>query len=269
MEQDHFAHRDSRRGRSDRMPLPPSSSGNCSQQVLIGDAGVHLVMSRLLSWRIPVREAMNGMPYDIIADVPGAGMYRIQVKTTTQVTKGKLRFRLQRGFHGSRRGVFDYDDSDFDLAAFVDLQKSKLLFCASPRRSINFPPEWLDLQDVEHRSWLYALKHHEEAVLQRAAQRSPPVADPRASTTAPAPAPVSPFGPFGPPGARNASSLPDASDTPCAPDAGSLPAVPIPSGLPGPPGPPTPPPPPPPPERDVSRGPRRTFVAPADEDFTP
>ena len=150
--------------------IPPKRPPG-SRDVLIGDAGVHLTMSRLLSWCIPARDSSNGVPYDIIADVPGTGMIRIQVKTTTRVKNGKIGFRMQRGFHRSRRGTFDYQDTDFDVAAFVYLPKAKLIFCASPRRSLAFPAEWLDVTDVEHRSWLYSLRHHDEAV-QRRAKRS-------------------------------------------------------------------------------------------------
>lgn len=220
-----------------------------SQEILIGDAGVHLVMSRLLSWRIPVRDAMNGMPYDIIADVPGTGMLRIQVKTTTRVTHGKLRYRMQRGFHNSRRGVFDYEESDFDIAGFVDLSKSKLLFCVTPRRSIAFPAEWLDLPDVEHRSWLYALRHHDEVIRNRTARRSP------ATDMVPPIVPTPTPDPFRQPRASRSPVLPATFDVPRTPGA-PPPSTPL-----------TPPVPPASPfaGSDLSAGPRRTFFTSSEE----
>ena len=136
---------------------PPKAS----QETLIGEAGVHLVISKLLAWRIPTREAMAGLPYDIIADVENAGLLRIQVKTTTRLYGRKLRFRMQRGFYYSRRGIFDYEKTDFDMAAFVYLPAGKLCFWAAPGRSIAIYPEWLAPPDVEYKTWLLALEHYE------------------------------------------------------------------------------------------------------------
>lgn len=152
-----------------------------SQEILIGDAGVHLVMSRLLAWRIPVREAMNGQSYDIIADVKEVGLLRLQVKTTTRIRHGKLRFRMQRGFYHSRRGKFDYEKSDYDIAAFVHLSNDTLIFWASPPRNVAFPPEWLEPPSIEYKSWLLALRHREAAISRQAA-RSPPATAARPTT---------------------------------------------------------------------------------------
>lgn len=137
---------------------PPQARGSAA--IMIGDAGVHLVMSRLLGWQIPVRDGPNGQPYDIIADVKGAGMLRLQVKTTTKSKGGKLNFRMQRGFYRSKHGIFDYEESDFDIAAFVYLPECKLLFWAWPPRSVSVPLEYLDSPVVAHRTWTLALKHH-------------------------------------------------------------------------------------------------------------
>jgi hypothetical protein len=145
---------------------PPSASlpqARGSTAIMIGDAGVHLVMSRLLGWQIPVRDAPNGQPYDIIADVKGAGMLRLQVKTTTKVKGGKLNFRMQRGFYRSKHGIFDYDESDFDIAAFVYLPECKLLFWAWPPRTVSVPLDDLDSPAVARRTWMLALKHYSEA----------------------------------------------------------------------------------------------------------
>jgi hypothetical protein len=130
---------------------------------MIGDAGVHLVMSRLLGWQIPVRDAPNGQPYDIIADVKGTGMLRLQVKTTTKSKSGKLHFRMQRGFYRSKHGIFDYNESDFYIAAFVFLPERKLLFWAWPPRTVSVPLGDLDSPVVAHRTWMLALKHYAEA----------------------------------------------------------------------------------------------------------
>lgn len=134
-----------------------------SQEILIGEAGVHLVISKLLAWRIPAREAMAGLSYDIIADLESGGLLRIQVKTTTRLHGRKLRFRMQRGFYYSRRGNFDYGRADFDIAAFVHLPPSKVCFWASPRRSVSFDPVWLNPPGVEYKTWLLALEHHKRS----------------------------------------------------------------------------------------------------------
>ncbi len=144
-----------------------------SQETLIGEAGVHLVISKLLAWRIPTREAMAGLPYDIIADDENAGLLRIQVKTTTRLYGRKLRFRMRRGFYYSRRGTFDYEATDFDIAAFVHLPAGKLCFWVAPRRSIAIYPEWLTPPDVEYKTWLLALEHYERLRTKRAVRLLP------------------------------------------------------------------------------------------------
>ena len=179
--------------------LPPARG---STAILTGDAGVHLVMSRLLGWHIPVRDAPNGQPYDVVADVNGVGLLRLQIKTTTKVTNGKLSFRMQRGFYLSRRGVFDYVEGDFDIAAFVYLPQGKLFFWARPPRSISIPVEWLDPPAVAHGSWLLALKHYDDVRKRRAIQvgstnmdASPPPPSPSAPPRS-TPAPYVPAGPY-------------------------------------------------------------------------
>jgi hypothetical protein len=137
--------------------------------ILIGQAGVHLIMSKLLAWNIPAVEAMSGLPYDIIADVPGTGFVRIQVKTTTRIRYSKLRFRMQRGSYYSPRGLFDYKDTDFDIAAFVYLPTGQGVFWANPPRDVAFFPAWLEPPNVDHTTWLWALNEHALAMRERAA----------------------------------------------------------------------------------------------------
>ena len=153
-------------------PAPSDESlapSRAPQTILIGQAGVHLIMAKLLVWQIPAREAMSGLPYDIIADVPGTGFVRIQVKTTTRLQCGKLRFRMQRGCYYSPRGLFDYKDTDFDIAAFVHLPTGRGVFWAKPPRNVAFFPSWLEPPNVDHTTWLWALTHHAMAMSRRAA----------------------------------------------------------------------------------------------------
>lgn len=141
-------------------PPPKHSPSGGSQEILIGEAGVYLALSDLLKRGIPAALAMSGQPYDIIADDATAGLLRIQVKTTTRIRSHKLRFRMQRGYFYSPRGIFEYGESDYDIAAFVHLPPGKLFYWAAPRRNVAIPPAWLDHASVPHKTWLVALKHH-------------------------------------------------------------------------------------------------------------
>jgi PD-(D/E)XK endonuclease len=218
-------------------PSPPSTlssrkpPGGGSQEILIGDAGVRLVMSRLASWRIPVTDAMHGQAYDLIADVHGTGLLRVQVKTKTCITRGKVRFRMQRGFYYSKRGNFDYNESDYDIAAFVYLPANTFFFWASPRRYVAIPPTWFDPVSVEHPTWLLALKHLDESRRRRAARAS------QGASAMPAPAPSA----ARPPGR---SSPPRPATSPDSPSARGSERAPSSS-----------------PNEDYSVGPRRTYFS--------
>jgi hypothetical protein len=55
-----------------------------SAAILTGESGANLVLSRLQGWGIPAQASMPGIAYDLIADVKGLDMLRIQVKTRSR-----------------------------------------------------------------------------------------------------------------------------------------------------------------------------------------
>jgi hypothetical protein len=137
--------------------LPDGHEGGGSREILIGEAGTNLVLSKLQGWQIPTHPVMPGVPYDLVADIPHMGLIKIQVKTTTRITNNKCCFVMRRGFYYSKRGNFDYTDIDYDIAALVYLPTEKVCFHASPGNRVAFPPEWLLPAGIERRSLNLAL----------------------------------------------------------------------------------------------------------------
>jgi hypothetical protein len=131
--------------------------GGVSREILIGESGNNLVLSKLQGWEIPAHPAMPGLAYDLMADIVGTGLIKIQVKTTTRVTNNKCSFVMRRGFYYSKRGNFDYTAHDYDIAALVYLPTEKVCFHASPGSRVAFPPEWLLPAGIERRSLNLAL----------------------------------------------------------------------------------------------------------------
>ena len=129
-----------------------------SSALLIGEAGTSLVLSRLLAWGISAQPAMAGAAYDIIADVPGFDMLRIQVKTRTRIIRGHCIFTMNRGFGRSRKGFFPYAANDFDLAAFVYLPFEKLFFFPGPVSRISVRTSWLRLPGTDRETLDLALR---------------------------------------------------------------------------------------------------------------
>lgn len=129
-----------------------------SSAVLIGEAGSSLVLSRLLAWGISAQTAMAGATYDIIADVPGFDMVRIQVKTRTRIDRGQCTFTMNRGFGRSKKGFFPYTANDFDLAAFVALPLERMFFFPGPVARIRVRTSWLRLPGTDRETLDLALR---------------------------------------------------------------------------------------------------------------
>ncbi|GAN81454.1 hypothetical protein Aam_096_013 [Acidocella aminolytica 101 = DSM 11237] len=106
---------------------------------MTGQAGVNLVLSCLLGWGVATHPAMEGLPYDLIVDVPDLDLLRIQVKTMSYPRNDLWSFTMKRGFYRSRKGMFAYGKGDFDIAAFVCLSLKKLFFVAAPISRISVP----------------------------------------------------------------------------------------------------------------------------------
>jgi hypothetical protein len=131
--------------------------GGSSREILTGQAGTNLVLSKLQGWEIPAHPVMLGLLYDVVADIPHMGLIKVQVNTTAQVINKKCCFVMRPGFCYSMRGNFDYTDFDYDIAALVYLPMGKVCFHASPGSRAVFPPEWLLPVGIERKSLSFAL----------------------------------------------------------------------------------------------------------------
>ncbi len=128
---------------------PVSRPRGLPQEILIGEAGANYVLSKLQAWGIPSQAAMAGLAYDIVADIAGAGLVRIQVKTTTRLQGKRYAFLMKRGFYYSRQGNFGYESSDYDIAAFVCLPLARVCFCAAPIKRFSARPDWFLIEGIE------------------------------------------------------------------------------------------------------------------------
>ena len=123
-----------------------------------GEAGVHLVLARLLDWGLPARVAAPDLPYDLIAE-PGEefGSVRIRVRTIRVERRRRNRFALRQGHHRARRGTVDDRPGEFDLAAFVTLDLGRVQFRARLVGGVHIGAAALLTHGAELRSWLAAL----------------------------------------------------------------------------------------------------------------
>jgi|GEM_PF-5236726 len=125
--------------------------------ILIGEAGCNLVLSRLQSWGMPAQPAMAGLAYDLIADVKGLDLLRMQVKTRSKPRGSRCSFVMTRGFHYSKAGMFPYAADDYDIAAFVCLSLGQVFFCVGPVHRISVRTTWLRSPEVDRETFDLAL----------------------------------------------------------------------------------------------------------------
>lgn len=125
--------------------------------ILVGEAGTNLVLSWLQSLGIPAQIAMPGIAYDLIADVAGLDLLRIQVKTRSTPKGQSCSFNMTRGCYYSKAGMFNYGRDDFDLAAFVCLSIGAVFFCAGPVERISVRRAWMQSSTIARDSFDLAL----------------------------------------------------------------------------------------------------------------
>lgn len=129
-----------------------------SAAILTGEAGVNLTLSRLQSWGIAAQPAMAGLAYDLVADVPGLDMIRLQVKTKTKPKGQTCSFTLTRGQYYSRAGMFKYAADDYEIAAFVCLSSAQVFFCAAPIHRITVRAIWLRTPGIDRETFQLAVQ---------------------------------------------------------------------------------------------------------------
>lgn len=138
-------------------PLPAQATKRApSAAILTGESGANLVLSRLQGWGIPAQSAMPGVAYDLIADITGLGMLRLQVKTKREPTGQRWFFSMTRGFYYSKAGRFRYDANDYDIAAFVCLSISQVCFCAAPVHRVSLRTSWLRSPGIDRETFALA-----------------------------------------------------------------------------------------------------------------
>jgi len=123
--------------------------------VRIGEAGEHLTLSKLQNWDINAFSVSAGDAYDIVADINGR-MIRIQVKSTKRISS-TMCFSFTRGFHGSKKGVFNYSNSDYDIAATANLVDEKVLFSYGVKNNISWSRHQFLTDGNEFASWSAAI----------------------------------------------------------------------------------------------------------------
>ncbi|WP_460253430.1 PDDEXK-like family protein [Acidiphilium sp. MT5] len=139
-------------------PLHRGGAGyGAPSAILIGEAGTNLVLSWLQSLGIPAQIAMPGIAYDLIADVAGLDLLRIQVKTRSTPKGQSCSFNMTRGCYYSKAGMFNYGQDDFDLAAFVCLSIGAVFFCAGPVERISVRRAWMQSSTIARDSFDLAL----------------------------------------------------------------------------------------------------------------
>jgi len=143
----------------------PDAANICSKHapsaILTGEAGCNLVLSRLQSWGMPAQPAMSGLAYDLIADVRGLDLLRIQVKTRSKPKGARCSFVMTRGYHYSKSGMFRYADNDYDIAAFVCLALNQVFFCIAPIHRISVRTDWLRSPGIDRETFDLALSSFE------------------------------------------------------------------------------------------------------------
>ena len=85
--------------------------------------------------------------------------FSVQVKGTSQ-TKERYKFNFQRGFHGSKDGVYGYCPTDFDISCCVSLTDQAALFSAGVERLIS----WTRAQFNQPRAAILSFKEAIDAV---------------------------------------------------------------------------------------------------------
>jgi hypothetical protein len=106
---------------------------------------------------IPAQIAMPGIAYDLIADVAGLDLLRIQVKTRSTPKGQSCSFNMTRGCYYSKAGMFNYGRDDFDLAAFVCLSIGAVFFCAGPVERVSVRRAWMQSSTIARDSFDLAL----------------------------------------------------------------------------------------------------------------
>jgi len=130
-------------------------SGPRRNDVQTGNAGELVAQAALQCWGLNVMQSDQGSAYDLLCEVADS-FVKIQVKSTTS-TATTLNFKFTRGFHGSNRGVFEYDQGDFDIAATVSIADRKVLFSAGVEKSISWKHTQFNQHGSELRSWNTAI----------------------------------------------------------------------------------------------------------------
>ena len=123
-----------------------------------GDAGETLTLAFLKCLGVNVWPSNQGERFDLLAEVHrgGSRYVKIQVKSLTS-TKENLTFSFTRGFHGSKKGMFDYVDTDFDISACVSLAERRVLFSAGYEKSISWKRHQFRAEGSEFLSWQAAI----------------------------------------------------------------------------------------------------------------
>ena len=123
--------------------------------VMTGECGVNLTLSVLQEWNIKAFTADDGSEYDIIVDYNNI-MLKLQVKSKRS-TANNITYKFTRGYHGSKTGVYDYKQTDFDISACVNISTRRVLFNYGVQRYVYWKKHQFLQTDAEYLSWQNAV----------------------------------------------------------------------------------------------------------------
>ena len=141
----------------DNPPLLTYKTETSKNDVMIGDSGEDLALFKLKKWGFSASKAPQGTHYDLEAEMSNSKLIPIQTKTSS-VVKNSMSYNFKRGFHGSKKGVFDYKENDFDIACCVNLVDEKVLFSKGVCKRINWKRSQFLQEDAEQVSWINSVQ---------------------------------------------------------------------------------------------------------------
>jgi hypothetical protein len=117
-----------------------------------GIAAELMTLGKILSRGYPAHHVGPDLPYDVVIEV-GGRLCRVQVKSRQKPSSsGIWRFSAKRGFHGSAKGMFDYEADDYDVSVFFAGSIERAIFIAGVRKTFRATTADFLREGAEHSS---------------------------------------------------------------------------------------------------------------------
>lgn len=136
-----------------RMSAPPRND------VRTGDAAEAFVIAKLLKWGYDAHDTRRDPPYDVVVDLGDGRFCRVQVKGRRHADqRGLWQFRAMRGNWRSATGTYAYQDSDYDVSAFVALSLERVIFVPGVQTTFRATTAEFLRAGGEEESWMRSIK---------------------------------------------------------------------------------------------------------------